>query len=155
MADQEDEIQLVHRTGDRGDSEEDADPSASREDSFEVDDTPCLTINYSDKEGSEPRVEDERHIKHPGKLKMRLRVRYKTSVSCTPSLPHPLLSIPHCVSLFSSLHPSIHLLFPLPICLSSLSPSLHLLSPPFLPPSTSSLPFRGYARPVPSAGAGG
>ena len=66
MASEEDEIQLVNRAGGE-DSEDDAVMFEVREDG-----TSCMKMDSG--EESEPRVADERHIKHPGKLRMRLRV---------------------------------------------------------------------------------
>ena len=68
MATEEDEIQLVDRAGgaeeDAGIFDRDEDPP------------PCLRIDYGggEEEEEEPRVEDEKHIKHPGKFRLRLRV---------------------------------------------------------------------------------
>ena len=81
MATEEDEIQLVDRTA--GDEEEDA-GIFDRED-----DPPCMKIDYSggedeEDEESEPRVEDEKHIKHPGKFRLRLRVRSWSIFSLPP-----------------------------------------------------------------------
>ena len=74
---EEDEIQLV----DQGNDEEEEAGEGGMglrdgddRDGDDRDSPPCLKINFSDLEGDSPRVEDERHIKHPGKLKMRLRV---------------------------------------------------------------------------------
>lgn len=73
---EDDEIQLVNRTA-VGNLEEDAGLFGSE---FEDDDhPPTMMINHDDRdvrEESEPRVVDERHIKHPGKLKMRLKVSF-------------------------------------------------------------------------------
>jgi alpha-glucosidase (family GH31 glycosyl hydrolase) len=70
MTEEEDEIQLVSRT------EEDVEDGvifvAKGSRGEDRDGPPCLKINYSD-DDSEPRVQDERHIRHPGKLRMRLR----------------------------------------------------------------------------------
>lgn len=61
-----DEIQLVDRTeGDEGEEQFTEDDG---------DEPVCIKINSSDAEESEPRVQDEWHVKHPGKLKMKLRV---------------------------------------------------------------------------------
>lgn len=62
-----DEIQLVDRTG--GDEEEGEQVTED-----DGDQPLCIKINSSDAEESEPRVQDEWHVKHPGKLKMKLRV---------------------------------------------------------------------------------
>lgn len=69
-----DEIQLVDRRA--GDEEEGELFGEGSED--EKDNPPCMKINHSDAEDSlsEPRVQDEWHVKHPGKLKMKLRVRF-------------------------------------------------------------------------------
>ena len=76
---EEDEIRLVDRT-ELVTFEEDGDLFGGEE--REDDDQPItLKINHDERdtsEESEPRVEDERHIRHPGKLKMRLRVRCVT-----------------------------------------------------------------------------
>lgn len=69
MAGQDDEIQLVHQS-ELDDFGEDGNTLTGEEDG-----APCMKINYSDTDESEPRVQDERHIKHPGKFRMRLRVR--------------------------------------------------------------------------------
>lgn len=82
MATEEDEIQLVDRTA--GDEEEDAGDIFDRED-----DPTYMKIDYSggedeEEEESEPRVEDEKHIKHPGKFRLRLRVRFWSIFSLPP-----------------------------------------------------------------------
>ena len=74
MNEEEDEIQLVSRT--EADVEDGVTFVAkeSRGEDRDRDGPPCLKINYSDDDDSEPRVLDERHIRHPGKFRMRLRV---------------------------------------------------------------------------------
>lgn len=81
MAVQEDEIQLVNRTEMEDFPELESDgPLTGGEDG------PSMKIDYSDTEDSEPQIADERHIKHPGKFRMKLRVRdYLDLLSFPPS----------------------------------------------------------------------
>ena len=75
---EEDEIQLVDQGNNEEEEEEEAEGGGLTlgvRDGDDRDSPSCLKINFSDLEEDSPRVEDERHIKHPGKLKMRLRVR--------------------------------------------------------------------------------
>jgi hypothetical protein len=82
MATEEDEIQLVDRAGD---VEEDAGIFDRDED------PPCIRIDFNggeeEEEDSEPRVEDERHIKHPGKFRLRLRVGLFTATAYITGSP--------------------------------------------------------------------
>ena len=71
MAEEEDEIQLVSRT--EADVE-DGVVFVAEGSRGEDRDRDCLKINQSDDDDSEPRVLDERHIRPPGKFRMRLRV---------------------------------------------------------------------------------
>ena len=62
---EEDEIQLVNKN-----EEDEESASGGRE----AEGGPsCIKLTFSDVE-NEPRVQDELHIKHPGRIKMKLRV---------------------------------------------------------------------------------
>lgn len=79
MAREEDEIQLVDAAAGMTDEEEEEEGMGIVFEG-EVDRSSCIRLGgyneeEEEEEDSEPRVEDERHIKHPGKLNMRLRVR--------------------------------------------------------------------------------
>lgn len=77
MAREEDEIQLVDAAAGMTDEEEEEEGMGIVFEG-EVDRSSCIRLGgyneeEEEEEDSEPRVEDERHIKHPGKLNMRLR----------------------------------------------------------------------------------
>ena len=73
MTTEEDEIQLVARAA--ANETDDEDEAGIFDLGLKDDQPPTMKLDMESGEESEPRVADEKHIKHPGKLRMRLRVR--------------------------------------------------------------------------------
>ena len=69
---EEDEIQLVNH--EEGQEEEEEEEGEGGEDTDE--NPPCMKITFSDLDENEPRVQDEMHIRHPGRVKLKLRVSH-------------------------------------------------------------------------------